>query len=321
METAAHRQEEFYERLNVKNATPLWEHLARLVAPEPQSACVPALWRYDELRPLLLEAGDLISAKEAERRVLVLENPGLRGESKITTSLYAGIQLVMPGEIAPTHRHTASALRFVLESDGGYTTVEGARRRNTMHPGDFILTPNWTFHDHGNPGSKPTVWLDGLDLHIVNLLGASFSSHAAYQATNAATPVFRYSYDRARETLETLRRNGPPNAADGFKMEYTDPVTRASPMPTIAAFLQLLPKAFRGQTSRSTDASVYCVVEGSGRSRIGGETFAWKRHDIFIVPTWVPVSHESDEESVMFSFSERAAQKELGVWLQEVQRG
>lgn len=316
---ATGQRQEFYERLNVKNATPLWEHLARLVTPEPQSACVPALWRYEELRPLLMEAGDLISAQEAERRVLVLENPGLRGESKITTSLYAGVQLVMPGEIAPTHRHTASALRFVLESDGGYTTVEG--ERVTMHSGDFILTPNWTFHDHGNPGSKPTVWLDGLDLHIVNLLGASFASHATYQATNAPAPVFRYPYDRARETLETLQRNGPPNPADGFKMEYTDPSTGHSPMPTIAAFLQLLPKAFHGQTSRSTDASVYCVVEGSGRSRIGAETFDWKRHDVFVVPTWIPVSHESHEDSVLFSFSDRAAQKALGLWRQEVQRG
>src|SRR5215471_19898086 len=103
-ETSAQRQE-FYDRLSGKSTAPPWEHLARLVTPEPQTSCVPALWRYDEIRPLLLEAGQLISAKEAERRVLVLENPGARGESKITSSLYAGIQLVMPRETAPTHRH------------------------------------------------------------------------------------------------------------------------------------------------------------------------------------------------------------------------
>jgi gentisate 1,2-dioxygenase len=339
-ETSAQRQE-FYERLSVKNTAPLWEHLARLVTPEPQTACVPAIWRYEEVQPLLMEAGELISAKEAERRVLVLENPGARGESKITSSLYAGIQLVMPGETAPTHRHTASALRFVLESDGGYTAVDGERA--TMRPGDFILTPNWTFHDHGNPGSKPTVWLDGLDLHIVNLLGASFATHhpqeiqpvsrperdaqaryganllpLEYKAPSSAAPIFSYPYDRSREALETLYRNGPLSPVHGVKMQYINPVTGGYSMPTIAAFLQLLPKGFRGQGSRSTDATVYCVVEGSGRSHVGAQTLDWKEHDVFVVPTWNPVAHESNEDAVLFSFSDRAAQKALGLWREEV---
>ena len=266
---SAERQE-FYQRLDGKNTAPLWEYLARLVTPEPQTACVPALWRYQDMRPLLMEAGDLISAKEAERRVLVLENPGLRGESKITSSLYSGIQLVMPGEIAPTHRHTASALRFVLESDGGFTAVDG--ERTTMHPGDFILTPNWTYHDHGNPGTKPTVWLDGLDLHIVNLLGASFASHhpqeiqpltrpdgdasvryganllpVEYKSSSQAAPLFCYPYSRSREALEMLHRNGPLDPLHGAKLQYINPVTGGYPMPTIAAFLQLLPKGFPGR--------------------------------------------------------------------------
>ncbi len=171
---SAERQE-FYQRLNGKNTAPLWEYLARLVTPEPQTACVPALWRYEDMRPLLMEAGDVISAKEAPARSGCWRILACVANPKITSSLYAGIQLVMPEEIAPTHRHTASALRFVLESDGGFTAVDG--ERTTMHPGDFILTPNWTYHDHGNPGSKTTVWLDSLDHHIVNLLGASFAAH------------------------------------------------------------------------------------------------------------------------------------------------
>jgi gentisate 1,2-dioxygenase len=338
-DTSAERQE-FYQRLNVKNTAPLWEYLARLVTPEPQTACVPALWRYQDMRPLLMEAGDLISAKEAERRVLVLENPGLRGESKITSSLYAGIQLVMPGEIAPTHRHTASALRFVLESDGGFTAVDG--ERTTMHPGDFILTPNWTYHDHGNPGSKPTVWLDGLDLHIVNLLGASFASHhpqdiqpltrpdgdaavryganllpVEYKSSSQAAPLFCYPYDRSREALEMLHRNGPLDPLHGAKLQYINPVTGGYPMPTIAAFLQLLPKNFQGHTYRATDATVYCCVEGSGRSQVGGGTFDWNLHDVFVAPSWSSVSHQADTDAVLFSFSDRAAQKALGLWREE----
>src|SRR5213083_191300 len=165
--TSAERKD-LYQRLHEKNTAPLWEVLAKLVTSEPQSACVPALWRYDEIRPLLMDAGRLITAKEAERRVLVLENPGLRGQSKITTSLYAGVQLVMPGEVAPAHRHTQSALRFVLEGHGAHTSVGGERTR--MEPGDFVITPAMHWHDHGNASDQPMFWLDGLDIPIVQIL-------------------------------------------------------------------------------------------------------------------------------------------------------
>ena len=123
----------------------------------------------------MLEAGSLITAKEAERRVLVLENPGLRGQSKVTTDLYAGVQLVLPGEVAPAHRHTQSALRFVLEGGGAYTSVNG--ERTIMHEGDFIITPPMTWHDHGNESDQPIFWLDGLDIPVVQLLDASFAEH------------------------------------------------------------------------------------------------------------------------------------------------
>ena len=149
--------QEYYARLGGKNTAALWEVLSGIVPPEPRRICVPALWRYEEVRPLLMEAGRRITAEEAERRVLILENPGIRGHSGITQSLYAGLQLVLAGEVARTHRHVAAALRLVLESAGGYTAVNG--ERVTMHPGDFILTPSWTWHDHGNPGEKPVIWL------------------------------------------------------------------------------------------------------------------------------------------------------------------
>ena len=141
-ETSADRKR-FYDRLAARHTGPLWEALGRLITPEPRSACVATLWRYEDIRPLLMEAGRLITAKEAERRVLVLQNPGLAGAAQITQSLYAGIQVVMPGEVAASHRHVASALRFVIESDGAYTAVDGERA--VMRPGDFILTPSWSF--------------------------------------------------------------------------------------------------------------------------------------------------------------------------------
>ena len=334
-EVTAERRE-FYERLDKSGAAPLWEVLADIVRTEPRTACQPALWRYDEVRPLIMESGKIITAKEAERRVLILENPGLRGQSRVTQSIYAGMQLVLPGEVAPSHRHTAAALRFIIEGTGAYTAVDG--ERTTMHPGDFILTPSWTYHDHGNPSNEPVVWLDGLDIPTVNHFDTSFAEHypdetqpVARQEGDALvryganllpleytpakrTPLLSYPYARSREALEQLRRNGPVHAAHGIKMQYVNPATGGYPMPTIGAFIQWLPSGFHGAAYRSTDATVYCCVEGRGRSQVGDGSFTWKEHDIFVVPSWTPVTHEAQQESVLFSFSDRPAQKALGIW-------
>ena len=220
----ASERAEFYRRIARDDLTPLWESLSQLVPPQPSTPCVPALWRYETVRPHLLEAGRLITAQQAERRVLVLENPGLRGASSITRSLYAGLQLILPGEIAPSHRHTQSALRFVVEGTGAYTAVNGERA--LMHPGDFIITPSWTYHDHGNPGDSPVVWLDGLDIPMVAFFDAGFAERYSeptqpptrpagdsqlrygenllpldYTPASGATPLLCYPYARSRAAL------------------------------------------------------------------------------------------------------------------------
>jgi len=295
------------------------------------------LWSYDKVRPSLLEAGRLITAREAERRVLVLENPGLRGNSSITHTLYAGLQLILPGEVAPSHRHTQSALRFVVEGTCAYTAVDGERA--TMHPGDFIVTPSWTFHDHGNPGATPVVWLDGLDIPIVSFFDAGFAERHPeesqpltktegdalarygsnlvpldYVPSSRTTPLLVYPYRIARDALERMHRAGPIDAHHGVKMQYVNPATGGYPMPTIAAFIQLLPRGFRGRAHRSTDGTVYSVVEGRGRTRIGERIFEWAPRDVFVVPSWSHAQHEADEDAVLFSFSDRPAQRALGLW-------
>src|SRR5436309_12469944 len=166
----------FYEKIDGENLSALWNNMAALITPEPHSPCRAFLWRFDAIRERMIEAGALISAKEAERRVLVLENPGLRGQSKITTSLYAGVQLVVPGDIAPAHRHSQSALRFVLEGKGAYTAVDG--ERSAMEPGDFVITPSMTWHDHSNETDKPMFWLDRLDIPMVQFFDCSFAEGA-----------------------------------------------------------------------------------------------------------------------------------------------
>jgi gentisate 1,2-dioxygenase len=337
---ASAERKEFYTRLRTQNAAPLWEVLGDLVRSDPRTACMPALWRYDEIRPLIKEAGTMITAEEAERRVLILENPGFIGGSRITQSLYAGLQLILPGEIAHSHRHATSALRFVLEGDGAYTAVDG--ERVTMKPGDFILTPSWTYHDHGNPGDVPVVWLDGLDIPITNFFDTSFAERhpdksqpvarregdalarygsamlpLEYTSTRPSSPMVTYPYDRSRNALDQLSKSGSPDARHGVKLQYVNPATGGYPLTTIGAFLQLLPKGFKGTPYRSTDATVFCVAEGHGSSTIGGRTFPWGPRDIFVAPSWHPVAHDAQDESVLFSFSDRPAQKALGLWRED----
>jgi gentisate 1,2-dioxygenase len=336
--TASNARQELYRRMDKQNTAPLWEVLHALIPDQPATRCKPYLWKYKEVRPHITEAGKLITAKEAIRRVLVLENPGMRGESCITQSLYAGLQLILPGEIAPSHRHSQSALRFIVEGSGAYTAVDG--ERTTMYPGDFIITPSWTFHDHGNPGNEPVVWLDGLDIRIVELFAAQF--HEVYpeevqpvtRSEGAATarfgnglaplgavapfgktsPIFNYPYARSRESLDLLSRDQDPDPCHGWKMQFVNPLTGGHAMPTIAAFIQLLPNGFRSQAYRSTDGTICSVAEGGGRVTIGSESYEFEPRDTFVVPSWMPVKFEATSETVLFSFSDRPGQEAMGLW-------
>ncbi|WP_367185981.1 gentisate 1,2-dioxygenase [Mesorhizobium escarrei] len=338
-DTSARR--EFYDRISEKNLAPLWTSLADLVTPEPRSHCRPANWRFTDIRAAMVEAGDLITAKEAERRVLVLENPGLRGQSKITTDLYAGVQLVLPGEVAPAHRHTQSALRFVLEGGGAHTSVNG--ERTIMNEGDFIITPPMAWHDHGNESDEPIFWLDGLDIPVVQFLDASFAEHlgedqqkltrptgdsdARYGANllpvdhdtrGGTSPVFNYPYARTRDALERMRSANAWDPCHGLKMRYTNPITGNHAMATIGTFVQLLSKGFSTAAYRSTDATVFVPIEGKGRTRIGDDfVVEWGKRDIFVVPSWHRVRHESDEDSVLFSFSDRPIQEALYLYRED----
>jgi gentisate 1,2-dioxygenase len=330
-------REAFYSAIEPESLRALWSVMGAIITPEPKSDCRPYLWRYDGIRARLMEAAGLITAKEAERRVLILENPGLKGTSKVTTSLYCGIQLVMPGEVAPAHRHTQSALRFVLESSGGFTAVGG--EKTEMKFGDFVITPNWEWHDHGNTSDDPILWLDGLDIPIVQFFDASFAEGygedqqpitkpegdsfaryganmlpLGYERTVPVSPIFNYPYERSREALEAMKAREEWDPCHGLKMRYVNPVDGGWAMPTIGTCLQLLPKGFETQPYRSTDATVFVGVEGSGRTRVGEQVFDWGPRDVFVVPSWHEVVHEAGEEAVLFSYSDRPVQEKLGLF-------
>ena len=338
------QRDEYYRRIAAHHLTPLWEVLGALVPPQPRTPVAAHRWQYAELREQVLEAGRLITAEEAERRVLILENPALRGQSCITQSLYAGLQLIMPGEVAPAHRHTQSALRLVLDGEGAYTAVDG--ERTTMRRGDFIITPAWTWHDHGNLWTTPVVWLDGLDIPIVRFLDAGFAQRSEqlsqapvrpegdalarygsnmvpldYEPRQAdPTRVFVYPFERTRASLLAIS-HGEPDTHHGFKLRYVNPATGQSPMPTIGACAQRLPGGFETRALRSTDGSVHVCLEGRGQVQVNGlsgsHTWRFEENDVFVVPSWHTLQLQADRDTFLFSFSDRPVQKALGLWREE----
>lgn len=315
------RLEDYYARIASWQVAPLWERLANLVTREPRIDAVPYLWNYDALRPILLESAELISEEEAERRVLILENPGLSGQSAATNTLFAGLQLIMPGESAPLHRHTPSALRFVIESQDASTYVN--EEQVVMSPGDLVLTPSWSWHHHTHEGRAPVIWLDVLDLPLISAIGSRFvehvsEQHAPQEAKPSGISLVHYPFKPAREALEEMKIHSECDTSHGFKKEYTDPMTGGPIMPSISAFLQLMPCGFRGTRYQSSEGAVYCVVSGRGTVSIDkGEneaSFCFKPNDVFAIPCWCEHAFEAAEETVLFSASDRGMQEHLGIW-------
>jgi gentisate 1,2-dioxygenase len=267
----------------------------------------------------------------------VLENPALRGQSRITNTLYAGLQLILPGEIASAHRHTASAIRLILDGDGAYTQVDG--EKTVMRYGDFVLTPNWTAHDHGNESKVPMIWLDVLDVPTVNFFETAFAEHLDAAVQNTArvdndslwrygsgvlpdgtdtamirSPVINYAYERVRPILERMKKTGDADKRHGFRLRYANPFNGGWSSPTMGAQLALLPKGFKGETYRATDATIFACLEGKGITKVGNETLEWSPRDVFVVPSWMPHAHRAEQEAVLFSISDRPAQEALGIW-------
>jgi gentisate 1,2-dioxygenase len=342
---SAERQN-YYSDISEHGLTPLWEVLHKLVSPIPKTKAVPFLWRWDEVYPHVLASGELISAEEAERRVLILENPAFEGKSQAVDTLYAGLQMILPGEIARAHRHTASALRFLVHGSGAYTAVDG--EKTFMEPGDFIITPSWGWHDHGHEGSEPVIWLDGLDLPMIQFYSAGFSeqypeerfpsnsppgyTRARYGANmkpfgdtfeNPTSPIFSYPYSESRDALARMHAAEDLDPAHAVKMEYINPLTGAPAMATMSTFLQFFPKGFKSASYRSTDHAVFSVVEGTGTitvDPVGGgnaRTMEWGPKDTFVVPGWAEHSFEASDDAVLFSFSDRVVQQKLGLWREE----
>jgi gentisate 1,2-dioxygenase len=315
--------QEYREALARTGIAPLWPQLRNVLphdAPAPISKS--HLWTFASVRPLLLQAGELTPVEKAERRVLYLVDPGRGpGAMQATSTLYIGLQLLLPGELAPAHKHTPSAARIVIEGEGAYTVVDGDKL--PMHVGDLILTPGGCWHDHGHSGKEPVIWLDALDLPLLVYLEGSYAvdaplqkprnrldpSEVEYRAAGLAPvrrrdramtsrfPMMRFPWER---TEAALRRLSEQNGCSGVELDYINPETGESCLPTMGfTAMMLAPNDMSRPPLRSASA-VFHVVEGRGTSVINGITYSWGPKDTFSAPVFAKIDHKAIGDSPAF---------------------
>lgn len=297
---------------------------------EPRSRLQPMLWKWSLLREQLMRSGRLITANEAGRRTIQLLNPGLLPRKSTTHTLQMSIQLVLPGEVANAHRHTMAAIRFVVEGGGTFTTVDGDSF--LMEPGDLILTPNWTWHDHINKSADPIIWIDGLDVPFCAAMDVMFIEEYE-KPQQAVQRVFRSSaesvttadgspwYYKWREVEQRLKKLSERAAPGESVLEYTSR-DGGPALPTIACGVQMLRPGERTRTRRSTAAGVFHVVRGHGKSVVGETTLEWERGDCFGVPNWSWHRHENrslGEEAILFFMSDRPLLEPFSLYREETE--
>lgn len=311
-------QQKLVESLPPYNVEPLWTVMSAMVPPMPAPKAVPHLWDYQKLRPLLIESGRVVSEHEAERRVLMLINPALDAP-RTTETLYAGLQLINPGETAPAHRHTAFALRFIIEGSGGFTAVEG--RKLYMEEGDVILTPRWEWHDHGKEGDGPMIWLDGLDLPIFQYFPVNFAemySEKRYPSEPVEVSPILWKWADIKKALD----QGVDSKTGYSSYNYMSQTDSKNHISTIisAQAEKLAPKA-SSKPRQESSSFVYHVQQGKGYTVIkqtgkDDVTISWNSKDTFCIPTWSNFQHFNESESepaYLFNFSDTALLQNLGL--------
>ncbi len=329
-------EERFYAGTEAAGLRAAW--MGRRLERKPR--VVPFAWRWADARPLVLRSGDIVTPdRDVERRVLRLANPGL--DHGTTHTISAALQLLLPGENAPAHRHTPTAIRWVLQGQGAYTTVEGDKCY--MEPGDLVLTPSWTWHDHNNEGSEPMIWLDGLDTPLVNNLEATFyeqfpedqqpiigvgeserkyasgALRPAWEAHNTPySPLWHYKWERTHAALRSLAEV-EASPFDDVAMEFSDPATGGPVLRTMACWIQLIRPGVNTKAHRHTSSAVYQVFRGQGHSVINGQRFDWGEGDFLVVPSWAWHEHanDTDGEAILFSIQDIPVMKSLSLYREE----
>ena len=329
---------EYRQALTRHNLVPQWPSLRTLLpAEKPRPNTRATHWPYAAIRPLLLQAGELTPIEKAERRVLVLANPG-HGLDKMQASaaIYLGMQLLLPGEWAPSHRHTPNAVRMVVEGEGAWTTEDG--EKCPMRRGDLILTPTGLWHEHGHDGTEPVIWLDVLDLPIVYYLETSYHINGSRQSVKPGrgdrayahggllpTPVFsrsgkaypmlRYPWEQARAALLGLALDQPE--LEAVQITYTNPETGGD-AENILGFYALMLRP--GQTLRlpaRSPATVFHYIEGGAAVRVGEQCFTLVEADTCCAPGYTAVTLANASPTAptfLFIADEAPLHRKLGVY-------
>jgi gentisate 1,2-dioxygenase len=297
--------EALYEETGKMSSTPGWLRRDETApAGKQQSDYVPAHWRYDLCRAALDAAGRLIDVSLAERRNLVMCNP-IPGKGIMTTkTLVSAYQMILPGEKAPSHRHTAHALRVIIEARGSYSTVDG--EKTPMETGDVVLTPGWCWHEHGHDGDEPAYWFDGLDVPLVRGLENMFyeDNEVRFDPSPKEVTTSPYRFSRA-DIAKRLDKAIADN--EGF---HGPRITLEAPtMPTMLLTVERLASGAKTRRQRSTTNQIFCVMEGSGETIAGDTRIAWQRGDNFCVPTWTKVEHRATTDAQLFCMSDEPLMK------------
>ncbi|CAN7462738.1 cupin domain-containing protein [Phenylobacterium sp. LjRoot225] len=332
----------FYRDLEQQHAGALWTVANKIEPWEPQSTSSPMLWSYQRLRPHVLRALDLVTPEQAGRRVVYLANPGRADVTAAVGWLYSGIQVMAPGECASSHRHSASALRFIMEGSGAFTNVDG--HKMTLGRNDFVLTPNGTWHEHGvDAGGSICTWQDGLDIPLMNALEANFyevhpdlQQAVGYPVDDSTatwgnpalkpagetwskrySPLLKYEWAPTYEALTRLAKASDGSPFDGIHMDYVNPYTGGPPMLTLGASIQLLRPGEHTKAHREVGNFVYQCAKGCGYSIVGGQRLDWKERDIFVVPSWMWHEHANGsdrDDACLFSFHDLPMMRALGLY-------
>ncbi len=329
---------EYLAELRALNLVPLWPSLRAVLPPGvPMRNTRATHWAYDTLKPLLLKAGKLTPIEKAERRVLVLANPG-HGLEKMQASaaMYLGMQLLMPGEWAPSHRHTPNAVRMVVEGEGAWTTVDG--EKCPMRRGDLILTPTGLWHEHGHDGTEPVIWLDVLDLPLVYYMEASYHINGVRQSVKSGrgdrayvrggivpTPVFerssrtypmlRYPWADARAALESLATDRPD--LEQVQVTYVNPETGDDAENILGFYALMLRPGQSVALPARSPAMVFHQIEGRTQVHIESQAFTLAEADTCCAPGYTKVTLGNCSESApafLFVADETPLHRKLGVF-------
>jgi gentisate 1,2-dioxygenase len=334
----------YYDELAQFDAGALWTVANKIEPWQPKSQSVAVVWRYSDLRQHVLRSVQMVTPEKAGRRVIYLSNPGRQDVSAAVGWIYAGLQVMNPGEKAGAHRHSASAVRFIMEGTGAYTVVDG--QKMTLGRNDFVLTPNGTWHEHAvDPDGTPCIWQDGLDIPLVNALEANFyevhpqgSEPVAYPVDDMTrvwgnpglrptadwskpySPMFKYEWAPTYAALQAYAESSEGSAFDGHLLDYVNPVTHGPVMPTMGASMQRLAPGLHTRAHRHTGSYLYHCAKGSGHSIIDGRRYDWSERDIFCVPSWAWHEHanaSSTEDAVLFCLSDLPVMRALGLYREQ----